>query len=146
MTAKIQHAALSYSSDLTKPSAPVLVLGVVAVGELPRGEYFLFVGTDGRTIDSALDPFGIVRDLPRFIDNRVREGLRDVGPQALIPWMAQRLRQSLTLTTPESADLEVENADELLNGFLTLYRRAVSEPAAADKPTVHFEPVLSAGP
>jgi len=146
MMARIQHAALSYSTDLTRPSAPTLVLGVVAVGELPKGGHFLFVGTDGRTIDPSLDPFGIVRDLPRFIDNRVREGLRAVGPESLIPWMAERLRQSLSLTRLESLEIEAENADELLNGFLALYRRVVAQPVAADKPTVHFEPVLTAVP
>jgi hypothetical protein len=146
MNVKIQYAVLSYTTDLTDPKAVSAPLAVIAVGDLTDTAGFVFFGASHGTVDPAQDPFGVVRELPRLLESKINEGLRDHRPNELLTWLQPKLRQSLSLRDAQSTSIEAEGPDQIVGELMALYHRVVPPKPDVDEntppnfPTVHFQP------
>ena len=117
MSGEIEYGVVSFCPDLTDPAAPTVPVAVIGLlGEKSHangegnGKIFMIARADAEDLlPIEDDPLAraILNDLPDFLGEQVREGLRIAGASGLISWIEHSLRNSLHISNIQCSNVDM---------------------------------------
>lgn len=138
MDIKYRYAVLSFCMDLTSPSSRSQPIGLLAIAESENSAFVLsitraFPGEDTTGIGN--DPFSkrILNNFQSFISEQLEQGLEEAGPAGFLPWLQDRLRNTIHVSTIGQEKSVVHVSQEelpmgLMNDFMKIFKREVIQP------------------
>ena len=144
MSGEIEYGVVSFCPDLTDPAAPSVPVAVIGLlGEKSHangegnGKIFMIARADAEDLlPIEDDPLAraILNDLPDFLGEQVREGLRIAGASGLISWIEHSLRNSLHISNIQcsNVDMAVDDHIEFMNRMAEIISEVFDEEIPED--------------